>query len=68
MNNFLKLKRRWRDSTKIKSNRCVNLMNLKWKEEDKITVTSKKLILRDSMNFKLKRMKNQESLKKGLMS
>ena len=39
-------------------------MNWKWNAEDKITVINKKPILKDSMNYKRKKMKNQESSRK----
>lgn len=39
-------------------------MSLRWKEEDKTTEINKKLILKDLMSYKHKKMKSQESLKR----
>ena len=65
MSNFWKPRRKWKDSTKTRSSKCARVMNSKWIEEDRIIETSKRLILRDSMSFKVKKMKNPENLKKG---
>jgi hypothetical protein len=62
--NYLRQRKKWRDLTKTKLNKCVKVMNLKWKEEDKTTEISKKLIPKDSMSFRHKKMKNQENLRK----
>jgi len=61
--NCWRQRKKWRGSTKTRSNKCAKAMNLKWNAEDKITVISKKLILKDSMNYKRKKMKNQENLR-----
>lgn len=68
MNSYLRQRKKWRDSTKIKLNKCVKVMSLRWKEEDKTTEINKKLILKDLMSYKHKKMKSQESLKRDWMS
>ena len=68
MTNFLKQRKTWKGSTKIKSSKCAKIMSLKWREDVRTIETNKMQTLVVSMNFSNKKMRNKESLKRDLMN
>jgi hypothetical protein len=43
MSNSWKQRKKWKDSTKTRSSKCAQVMNMKWREEDKTTEKNKKM-------------------------